>query len=136
MADMAGQLEVAVGRLAVLRHEFEALRCRVAVEEERVVLLSRLVQLEKPTNGTHTMSAAPLSAKSGLTQARLEDAAVGILSESHDAVHIGELRAKLVERGIRIPGKGTDSNIIARLIKEPRIEREKGRRGYYRLKPR
>jgi hypothetical protein len=142
MSEFRNQLEVAEGKLVGLQGQLVKLERLVAVEEERVLLLRRLLDLEKPKTGqldvqdNRNMSVLEVPARKPPTKghARLEDVVVSILSRFDQAVHIGEIRTKLLEHGIRIPGKGTDSNIIARIIKEPRIERESGRRGYYRLK--
>jgi hypothetical protein len=137
MPDLHNLLEAAEHRLANLRLELSRVEQQVALEDERVALLRRLLELETggeprmPVASALVASNAPRSKPNG--RPRLEDAVVAILADSREPVHIGQIRSRLVEQGIRIPGKGTDSNIIARIIKEPRIERQAGRRGYYRL---
>jgi len=142
MGDIQDKLRLADQKLKTLSEQMTELQRQLAVEEERAKLLRRLLDLERPTvaqidrNGKENRRASgvfePKTTSSSL--ARLEDAVVSILGETTGSIHIGEIRAKLIERGIRIPGKGNDANIIARLIREPRIERESGRRGYYRLR--
>jgi hypothetical protein len=119
--------------------QLEAVEHDVAIEEERASLLRRLLDLDntkaEPSPARKSPSkSTPASTQPKTPRMRLEDAVVAILSDQPKPVHIGEIRSKLVERGIRIPGKGTDSNIIARIIKEPRIERASGRRGFYQLR--
>ena len=142
MTDLDAQITTAESKLAALRSELEVLQGQVTVEEERVSLLRRLLELDSPSTAVQN---GPPPTGGSLAQRReshavtprdtvsLEDAVVLILSERSDAVHIGAIHAELLKRGVRIPGKGVDANIIARIIKEPRIEREAGRRGYYRL---
>ncbi len=142
MTDLDAQITTAESKLAALRSELDVLHEQVTVEEERVSLLRRLLELDSPSIAVQN---GPPLAGGLLAQRReprpvaprdtvsLEDAVVQILSQRSDAVHIGEIHSELLKRGVRIPGKGVDANIIARIIKEPRIEREAGRRGYYRL---
>lgn len=140
MTDLRAQLHSAETKLAALRSELDELQGRVTIEEERVSLLRRLLELDSP--GSPDRATAPAPSVGDRQERRavaprkavsLEDAVVQILGERNDAVHIGEIHSELRKRGVRIPGKGVDANIIARIIKEPRIEREAGRRGYYRL---
>ncbi len=138
--DLGAQLRAAESTLAALHLELDQLQTRVSVEEERVSLLRRLLELESPNTSTKNDSSLH-AAPSILTNERrvrrklvtLEDAVVQLLGEKNEAVHIGEIHSELIKRGVRIPGKGVDANIISRIMKEPRIEREAGRRGYYRL---
>lgn len=59
-------------------------------------------------------------------------ATIGILEASGRPMHISELKALLEKRGVRIPGKGTQANLIARLRRDDRIAR--AARGMYGLK--
>ena len=136
MNELGAQLEAAESKLAGLRSNLEVLQEHVAVEEERVTLLRRLLELDmpeqrRPVDDAHAAAKPNDSSRSKAMS--LEDAVISILADRPESVHIGEIHAELRKRGIRIPGKGVDANIIARIIKEPRIERESGRRGYYRL---
>jgi hypothetical protein len=137
MTDLGTQLEAAEAKVAHLRSILADMQQKLAVEEERVALLRRLMELDSPTSGNANDSVAISSPKRRTivqsTATSLEDAVVSILAESNESVHIGDIHAELKKRGVRIPGKGVDANIIARIIKDPRIEREAGRRGYYRL---
>lgn len=137
MSELNTQLEAAEIKLAELRSQLEILEQQVALEDERVSLLRRLLELDappRPPSSNDVVKAPSNSARSARPRAvSLEDAVVSILADRNDAVHIGEIHSELRKQGVRIPGKGVDANIIARIIKEPRIERETGRRGYYRL---
>lgn len=136
MTDLNSQLNIAEDTLASLRIQLDDLQRKVAVEEERVALLRRLLELDVPNSrapdavATASPRHTPVMRRKPVT---LEDAVVDILAEHNESVHIGEIHSELRKRGVRIPGKGVDANIIARIIKEPRIEREAGRRGFYRL---
>jgi hypothetical protein len=48
----------------------------------------------------------------------LEDAVAAILAESGEPLHISGIRQRLIGNGVRIPGAGTDANIIVRLRKD------------------
>jgi hypothetical protein len=53
----------------------------------------------------------------------IERAAVEALAEVGRPVHIGEIRRLLDEKGITIPGRGTDANVIVYLSKSDAIRR-------------
>jgi hypothetical protein len=136
MTDLSSQLHIAESKLAALHTELERLQEQVSIEEERVSLLRRLLELDAPSSPSSDGATMQPHARRMVAPRKalsLEDAVVDILSERTDAVHIGQIHSELRKRGVRIPGKGVDANIIARIIKEPRIEREAGHRGYYRL---
>src|ERR1700694_2313427 len=113
MSELPEQLEVAEMKLASLRSQLAKIEHQVAVEEERVSLLRRLSELEKftpgqPPDGSNPSVAATQTAPQAkpTSRSRLEDAVVSILSGHTEALHIGEIRSKLLELGIRIPCKG------------------------------
>jgi hypothetical protein len=138
MSPLEAQLEACEAQVAALQACLSSAQRDLSREQERASLLRRLVQLETPEGSPNVAATARESSATRRKRAtgspmRLEDAVVAILKEKDEAVHIGHIRAALVERGISIPGKGTDSNIIARLIRHPLVTREVGRRGFYRL---
>lgn len=51
----------------------------------------------------------------GLSAHPIEQGAIQVLAERSKPLHISELRAELARRGIPIPGKGTDANVIVYL---------------------
>lgn len=108
-----------------LQQQLDSLRIELAREQERLVLLERL-------NG---LDAAPhRPTPDGTAGGRaLEDAVVRYLATSAKPLHISKLRHQLVHDGIPIPGKGTDANVIARIMRDSRISRAPGQRGFYRL---
>jgi len=57
---------------------------------------------------------------------------IGILEAARRPMHISELKTILETRGVRIPGKGTQANLIARLRRDGRIAR--AARGMYGLR--
>jgi hypothetical protein len=59
------------------------------------------------------------------------EASIGILEAAGRPMHISELKTVLERRGVRIPGKGTQANLIARLRRDERIAR--AARGMYGL---
>ena len=49
-----------------------------------------------------------------LRQKDVVDSAVKIIEDNGGSMHIGEIRRKLLEAGMPLPGKGTDANLIAK----------------------
>lgn len=62
----------------------------------------------------------------------IEQASLDILREHGKPLHISNLRAELTRRGIPIPGKATDANVIVYLARSPHICRVG--RGLYALR--
>lgn len=63
----------------------------------------------------------------------LQEAVREILLASGKPMHLRELRAALVKRGVPIPGKGTDANIIVHLRRASDMFDRRGR-GIYALR--
>ena len=63
-----------------------------------------------------------------------EDEVYAILKRHAKPVHISQIRTALIHQGVPIPGKGADANIISRILRDGRIQRMEGRRGYYSVK--
>jgi len=128
------ELETAKRRLGSFQEQLGELQGAVALEQERVALLTRLLELSPEGTAAAAGSQPPRAAASPparLARPSLEDAVVAILSESPEPMHVSDIRQRLVSNGIRIPGKGNDANVISRIIRDDRIERAKGRRGFY-----
>jgi len=106
----------AVETLEEQRRELADLQQRVRVAEERVNTLRKLV---RDSGGEPAMPADLLST------------AMAILGEQGD-LHLSSLREALTARGMPIPGKGTDANLVGYLNRSGgRIVRKS--RGVYGL---
>lgn len=120
---------------AALSQEIESLRaeldrCQQALAgaEEKQALVRRLLELDgqssdaPPKHNGHEADspAAPhgVTARStaGATK-DLEDAITAILEEVGKPLHVSDIRLRLIEEGVPIPGRGDDANVIVRLRK-------------------
>lgn len=91
-----------------------------------------LIALESPDGREERTAAKPQSRlqASGNT---VQNAVKELLHERRQPMHIREIREELIRRGIPIPGKGTEANIIVHLRRAPDLFARKGR-GIYTVK--
>jgi hypothetical protein len=105
-------------RVRVLRRQVTEKQAELASEEEQLTLVRRLVELRNGKKGpTVATNEAKTSTGSRKTSAShdLELAVEHILRDAGSPLHISTIRAQLVERGVPIPGRGDDANIIVRI---------------------
>lgn len=95
----------------------------------KLELVQRLIALEHDDGARADRPAS----QHGTAGAEIQGAVAAILSERGGAMHISDIRAALLERGMPIPGKGTDANIIVHLRRAPNLFIKRGR-GTYALK--
>lgn len=105
-----------------LQADLEAKHVALAQLEERLALVSKLIEVEVRDNGdepTRETVSASLAQKSNSQKPAksqgLEDAVEEILAAAGEPTHISTIREELVKRGTPIPGRGDDANIIVRL---------------------
>jgi hypothetical protein len=96
----------AAASLEAARRELVDLQKVLREHEHRLQLLDDLLALEGAPSLSNTVS-------SELDD--ILDASEQIISSNEQPMHIRELHAALVKRGIHIPGKGTEANLIVRL---------------------
>jgi hypothetical protein len=106
------------------------LQGRLNEARERLDLISRLLGLaERSVQQTRSVPSAPASRASEdpppeLTPSRVrtgtdvEAEIERILAEAGKPVHIGDIRRALIERGVPLPGRGDEANIILRLRRD------------------
>jgi hypothetical protein len=99
-AEARHDLERAQSELARVQHRIEEAR-------QRVVLLEQLLALERqePTSNEARQSGAD----------GFLDACENIIRAAGKPLHIKELQAALQQKGVILPGRGTDANLIIRL---------------------
>jgi hypothetical protein len=124
-----------------LRTEIRAKQNDLAQVEERLSLVTKLVEVETraqapatDANGPVTPAPPPASAEVPARPSTLdlEDAVEEMLRAAGEPLHISTIRETLVTRGVPIPGRGDDANIIVRLSRvEDRFTRTA--RGTYGL---
>ncbi len=121
---VAGELEPLLSRREELISKLELVQRLLALEATS----SRRV--ETGANGTKPQAVAKPNQTNGN---HIKNAVREILEERGQPMHIGDIRAALVQRGVPIPGKGTDANVIVHLRRAPDMFTRR-KRGIYALK--
>lgn len=126
----------------VIRHiresqsEIDRLRSEISADKRREAALRALLSADSAENQPEENSVLPAKEEntSPLNPMKhpIERGALAILKERGQPIHITDLRSELIARGIPIPGKGTDANVIIYLARAPEVCRIG--RGLYALK--
>jgi hypothetical protein len=96
----------ALAALDAAAKDLAEIQKRIKQNEQRVQLVDGLLALEGiPTKSTRNTSDSDV----------ILDACDEIISANERPMHIRDLHAALLERGVVIPGKGTEANLIVRL---------------------
>ncbi len=103
------------GRMLPLEEQLDAAK-------ERLDLIRRLIGLAG-ANRAETSRSTPTSPESQgtrgksqvLASVRVEDHVESVLSDAGQPLHIRALRDELIARGVPLPGRGDEANIIVRL---------------------
>lgn len=110
------------------RVEMNRLKAAISIMEERLQLVSRLIEVEERSEPEdHTSSSgqrfewveSQLASSSRSSEDQIETEVEGILEAAGNPLHISEIRSELIQKGVPIPGRGDDANIIVRLRKDP-----------------
>jgi hypothetical protein len=117
--------QLAVG-IEEARAEMARLKANVSIMEERLQLVSRLIEVETrvesedagPMSGERSEANPEAAAPPRSPDDELETEVEGILEAAGKPMHISEIRSELLLRGFPIPGRGDDANIIVRLRKD------------------
>jgi HB1, ASXL, restriction endonuclease HTH domain len=115
------QLEACIADLKRLESELATVEESLRRERERKALIERLIALDEPASASRRL---PLDGS-------FVDAVAAVLKDHGEPMHVSEIRKLLEQEGVRIPGKGLDANIIARIGRDQRFTRVPGRRGFY-----
>jgi hypothetical protein len=121
---IASWQEALTRQVEELRVEISSKQDDLAHVEERLSLVTRLLEVERRAQGIGSVPSdvelpfrgpreAALLARSDTDG--LEDAVEEILRAAGEPLHISTLREALLTRGVPIPGRGDDANIIVRL---------------------
>ncbi|MFQ6006200.1 MAG: hypothetical protein ACE5OQ_11930 [Woeseia sp.] len=108
------------------------LQARLSAARERLDLVHRLLRLAAREEGTPDSDPSRSVAVEDATKpgtikahfysvevANLEDCIERVLDEAGKPIHIREIRQSLIDRGIPLPGRGDEANIIVRLSRAP-----------------
>lgn len=107
-----------------LRAQISDLQNELAQAEERLTLVTKLLDVELrvreggPVAGSDGQAAGAPERSTVQTSAHtpdLEGAVEEVLRAAGEPLHISTIREALLERGVPIPGRGDDANIIVRL---------------------
>lgn len=107
-----------------LRAEIRTKQTDLAQIEERLTLVTKLIEVETRAQagalapnveGAPTAPPVLTTASARSATSDLEDAVEEILRAASTPLHISAIRDALVARGVPIPGRGDDANIIVRL---------------------
>lgn len=92
------------------------LQQRLDAAREKLDLVRRLIHLSTGTSPSAAAAMSPnSSATSTSTSPDVEDRIEQILLQTGHPMHIREIRTSLIERGVPLPGRGDEANIILRL---------------------
>jgi hypothetical protein len=123
-------------RIRGRRLEIVRLQGEIAADSARESALRTLLSAGSPTSDSgEVLELGGSSGEQTPYDGQLhpvEAAALEVLREHGEPIHVSEIRAELLRRAIPIPGKGTDANVIVYLSRNPRVCR--GGRGLYALK--
>lgn len=126
-------------RVRTNTEEVARLRAEIAADTRRQAALKALLAASAD-GGSVPQALAALQSSAGSVGQQppcvslhpIEQGAMEILSERGKPLHISDLRTELARRGIPIPGKGTDANVIVYLSRSIDICRVG--RGLYALR--
>lgn len=129
----------------------EATKSRVETTEKQILMLEEaLLQAKKEQHllealvalrrgdqpaeysDSKVLSLMPRVVPSGQFSNAVADAAVVVLQDQGRPMHIGELMTVLKGQNVKLPGQGTQANLISRLRRDERIVRPA--RGIYALR--
>jgi len=111
-AALEGEIESLAAQIAPLRQRLEAAR-------EQLELVRKLHQLSTAGTEPGLLTESPASqGEAPLPGSALEDEVAALLEQVGQPLHIAEIRDRLIGRGVTIPGKGDEANVIVRLRRE------------------
>ncbi|OFW01702.1 MAG: hypothetical protein A3G20_04270 [Acidobacteria bacterium RIFCSPLOWO2_12_FULL_59_11] len=116
--------------------EVARLQDEIAADSRRQSALKALLAAaangSPPPQEVATTGPNPVGSAARTSIHPIEQGAIDILAASGQPLHISDLRAELARRGIPIPGKGTDANVIVYLARSTEVCRVG--RGLYALR--
>jgi hypothetical protein len=119
-----GWLREITDRIVVNQAAVSRLRSEIAKDTQKQQALEALLSAETPAERRATSNEprqGPPAATRQVTEHPIKRAAVAVLEESGQPLHISDLRRALEQRGIPIPGKGTDANVIVYLSRAAEV---------------
>lgn len=136
--EIEAALEAAKNLVRAIEEQIAALEEKLVSTKREQHLLEELVAIRrgkepaKPYSRPRVPSLVSDSTLLEHTGDDVVDAAVAVLQDHESPMHIGELMTVLQDRNVRLPGQGTQANLISRLSRDERIIRTA--RGIYALR--
>jgi hypothetical protein len=122
LPDLSAWQAALAGQIEELRSEISTKQVALAQAEERLSLVTKLIEVETRVQKGHRHGGeASGSSPSGSTGPRarenldLESAVEDILRGAGEPLHISTIREALLKKGVPVPGRGDEANIIVRL---------------------
>lgn len=109
------------------------LQDRLGAARERLDLITRLLRLAEHKSSTieeKTSSSVRAPTGSPPVSKQLEDHMVDVLRAGGQPMHISSIREALINKGVPLPGRGEEANIILRLRRLPLVFTRTGRGTY------
>ena len=101
--------EQATKELEDARQQLAEIQKHIRDSEQRLELVNNLLALERPKESV-VLESKPL-----MSSDELLDACEKLVRETGRPMHIRELHAALLNRGVPLPGRGEEANLIVRL---------------------
>ncbi len=106
--------------LTEVSSDLESLLSRRDHLQAKLDLVRVLKNLERGAESGGGMDSA--SARPRQTTAeRIGETVAAILDERGDPMHVSDIRAAMASRGVPVPGRGTDANVIVHLSRKPDV---------------
>lgn len=108
-------LDEVEGEISAVHAQLEPLIAEQSrLQERRTILKELLASFADVTSSSESRLAAPAAASETVRE-RVHRQAVEIFREAGGAVHINDLHAEFVKRGLDVPGAGRPANITVHL---------------------
>jgi hypothetical protein len=134
-APLKNWAEAAEREIRQITAEIAPLQERLAAAKERLDLIHRLMKLMEKTPPTSALNVQPLERTTPrqTNNNDIEGQIEHVLKEAGGPMHVTNIRQSLIDRGVPLPGRGDEANIILRMRRcEERFARTG--RGVYALK--
>ena len=106
--------------LATVSKDLEALLSRRDHLQAKLDLVQVLRNLERGSEPSGEQVGARAYARQ-TTGERIAGAVSAVLDEAGRPMHVREIRTMLASRGVPLPGRGTDANLIVHLSRKPDV---------------
>lgn len=106
--DLRRLRDAAASELENAQRDLAAAQRRCEDARERVRLVDRLLAVDLP-------SGSPITEAAGPSADSLLDACEAVIADVGKPLHIRDLMAALSQRGVPLPGRGLEANLIVRL---------------------